>query len=338
MPGPFAAPGPAAPLSARPCPAPPPPLRDLDGVPFYVDRNATRHDPALLAADNAAARPLNDWLDAIQRPTERWVALRDPAQAECAIGLIEAWAAQRALLGSFNRQGGYRRKWTLAGAALAWLALRDAPAATPERQARIGAWMAEVAQEVRRHYDRPAPRGTGLSELRNNHMAWAGLAVGAAGVAAQDRALLRWGMQAGRTFLAGVTAEGAHPQELARGRMALHYHFFALQPSAALARLGAAAGEPFGAEELAALDRLARFSFAQAADPSRIAALAGAEQGMLDTPPRPWLSGGGGAGLEVWRGDPVILAALAAHRPFRARWLGGGVTLLWGGAPLASRP
>lgn len=327
--GPFGRPGPAQPLSLRPCPTPPPPLTTLMSEPFYTDGAFSVPDPARLAADTEASRPLRDWLDAIQRPTERWVALRDAAQADCALRQLDAWADGRALLGAFNRQGGYHRKWALAGAAIAYLALRDAPAATPERQARIGAWMAEVARPVAAFYDRPPPRNAGgASEVLNNHVAWAGLAVAAAGVAAGDRALLRRGMEFGETFLAQVTPDGAHPQELLRGRMALHYHLFALQAAAALARIGEAAGEPLSPAGRAALDRFARFTHAASLDPARIAALAGAEQARLSGD-RPWLADG--HGIEVWGGDAAIRPSLQPFRPYRARWLGGGVTLLWGG-------
>lgn len=326
---PFGRPGPAQPLSARPCTVPPPPVITLMSEPFYTDGAFSVPDPARLAADAEAARPLREWLDAIQRPTERWVALRDPDQAACALRQIEAWAEAGALLGAFNRQGGYHRKWALAGATIAYLALRDAPAATPERQARIGAWMAEVARPVAAFYDRPPPRNPrGASEVLNNHVAWAGLAVAAAGVAAGDRALLRRGVAFGETFLAQVTPEGAHPQELARGRLALHYHLFALQAAAALGRIGAAAGEPLSPEGQAALDRMARFTHAQALDPARIAELAGAPAARLSGQ-RPWLAEA--HGLEVWGRDAAIRASLQPFRPYRARWLGGGVTLLWGG-------
>jgi poly(beta-D-mannuronate) lyase len=324
-PTPFAAPGPAAALSARPCPAPPAPVHDLEGQAFYADPAFSIPDPARLTADQAASRPLRDWLRALQRPAERWVALRDPAEAACALALLDAWAQAGALRGRFNRQGAYHRKWTLAGAAIAFLALRGAPdpaGAAP----RIAAWLGALGAEVAPPYERPVTT-PGLTERRNNHVAWAGLAVGAAGVAAGDRALLRRGRALGAAFLAGVTAEGAHPQELARGRMALHYHLFALQAAAALARLLDAAGEPFAPEERAALDRLARFTFAATRDPQRIAALAGAPQGHL-TEDRPWLRDG--HGFEVLGGDAAIRTAILPFRPYRADWLGGNVTLLWG--------
>jgi poly(beta-D-mannuronate) lyase len=323
LPTPFGAPGPARPLSARPCPQPPPPVVSLQSQGFYTDARSSIPDPARVAADREASRPLAEWLNALQRPAERWVALRDPAEAACALALLDAWAEAGALLGSFNTQAAYHRKWTLAGAALSFVALRDAPAEAG-RQARIAAWLAEVARAVRPPYDRPPPDRMPNS-VENNHVAWAGLAVAAAGVAAGDRALLRAGMAYGRRFLAAVTPEGAHPQEVSRGRMALHYHLFALAPVAALSRLGAAAGEPFAPEEAAALDRIARFTLAQTRDPTRIAELAGAPQGHLTDPARPWLADG--HGFEILGIEP---AALAPFRPYRQRWLGGNVTLLWG--------
>ena len=329
--GPYGAPGPSAPLSARPCPAPPDPVRSLLSEPFYTDGRFSNPDPARLAADTEASRPLRDWLWAIQRPAERWVALRQDAEADCALRLLEAWAEAGALLGSFNRQGGYHRKWTLGGAALAFLAVRDAPSATPERKARIGVWLAQVARQVQPVYDRPGPRNPDpaqASELRNNHVVWAGMAVAAAGVAAGDPALLAWGMGKGAVFLDAVTAEGAHPQEILRGRMALHYHLFALRSAAALARLGEAGGQPFDAARADALARFARFTYAATQDTARIAALAGEPQGHL-TNPRPWLRDG--LGFEIIRPRVAPPEALAPFRPYRSGWLGGNVTLLWGG-------
>lgn len=326
--GPFGRSGLAQPLSARPCPAPPAPVITLMSDSFYTDPAFSLPDPARLAADSEAARPLREWLSATQRPTERWAALRDPAEAECALRQIEAWAEAGALLGAFNRQAGYHRKWSLAGSAIAYLALRDSPAATPERQARIGAWMGEVARPVAAFYDRPLPRQPrGATELLNNHLVWAGMAVAAAGVAAGDRALVRRGVAFGETFLAQVTPEGVHPQELARGRVALHYHLFALQAAAALGRIAEAAGEPLSPGGRAALDRFARFTHAQSLDPSRLAELTGETQAALSGN-RPFLAAA--QGLEVWGGDPVILATLAPFRPYRSSYLGGGVTLLWG--------
>lgn len=328
LPGPFGPPGPAAPLPAQPCPAPPPPVVSLNSEPFYTDARGSVPDPARLAADIEAGRPLGEFLAAVQRPTEAWVALRDPQAAACAIGLLDAWARGGALLGDFNRQGGYRRNWTLAGLALAYLALREAPGEAAAR-ARIEAWLVAAARPVMPVFDHPVPpHSTAINDRRNNLVVWAGLAVAAAGVAGGEPALLAWGVGKAGVFLDGVRPDGAHPQELARGRLALHYHLFALGPLAAVARLGEAAGAPLDPRRSEALARFAAFTLAATQDEAQIAALAGAPQAHLARP-RPWLAHG--HGFEILRPSPAEAARLAPFRPFRERWLGGNVTLLWGG-------
>lgn len=319
------------PLPERPCPPPLPALRDLEGVSYYTDPAHSQIDDARRAANERAQQPLAEWLALLGAQTEQWAEARPrrPEAAACALAHLDAWAADYALLGQFNAQGGYHRKWALAGAALSFLAIRQAPGLDEAAKARVADWLRRVAIAVRPHYDRPARPGA-VSDAANNHAYWAGLAVAAAGIAAGDRALLDWGVGRARYGLAQVSAEGALPLELARGKMALHYHLFALQPLAALARLGAANGAPLGAAEAAALRRLTLFTFRATQDPARIEALAGAAQEDPSLRGRPALAQG--QGLEIALGlvqAPEIEAAIAPLRPYRHAWLGGPVSLLW---------
>lgn len=335
VPGPFKAHVPIRAKSATECPSVPPAVRTLKSAGFYTDRNFNQVSPEQLAAEVKSGRPLGDWLDVLQKQMERWISMGDAHAANCALDFLETWARNRALLGEMSTQGTFRRKWALAGAALAYLALRDAPGATAERSARIGTWLAEVAHQVTTPYERsPSPdaarnfRGDTVNGLLNNHVVWAGLAVAAAAVASGDRPLMRWGRQRGIVFLAGVRDDGMHPQEAARGRLALHYHLFALQPAAALSRLLDAAGEPLPVDARLALDRLAHFTFSQIEDDTRLVQLTGSKQEhVLKADTRSWLAEA--AGLEIWGRDAAISLKLAPFRPFRQRWLGGNVTLLW---------
>jgi len=125
------------------------------------------------------------------------------------------------------------------------------------------------------------------------------------------------------------------PRELARKRKALHYQLFSLPPLAALARIAEVNGLGLSANEQAALDRLARFTFEATQDPARIAMLAGEAQDDPFLKGRPALVQG--AGLELWLltkpGGPAseleIDAALKAFRPYRMSWLGGDISALW---------
>src|SRR5262249_5331313 len=179
-------------------------------------------------------------------------------------------------------------------------------------------------------YDRD-PRPGQMSIAANNHAYWAGVAVGAAAIAVNDRELFAWGIERLRIGLRQVTAEGALPLEIARGRLALHYHLFALEPLAVLDIMARANGVELPHSDDAALHRLSAVAGRALSDPREIAQLARAEQ------QDDWLKGRSpltsARGVEIWLGrhpDPEMDAKIAPYRPFRQRWLGGDVSLLYG--------
>ena len=324
-----------APLSgaAVACRPLPEPVISLNSQPYYTDGAFSVIDPEKLAREQAAAKPLNQLLNLVQQAANDHRRGK-PGAAACALAALDSWARAGALLGAFTLQGSYQRKWTLGGAALAYLSIRDAPNLPPETIARVNAWIGKVGRAVRPYYDKRAIAN------QNNHDYWAGLTVAAAGLVADDRAMVEWGVSRLRQAMTVVTAEGGLPRELARKRMALHYHLFSLPPLAALARIAEANGMALNASEQAALDRLARFTFEATQDPARIAMLAGEPQDDPFLKGRPALVQG--AGLELWlltkpanqgvsrpASEPALDAALKAFRPYRMSWLGGDIQALW---------
>ena len=67
-----------------------------------------------------------------------------------------------------NRQGEYEREWTLAGLALAYLRVRDAPGLDRRARADVEAWLTKLAQLVRPNYEHP-----GRMSAANNHARYA---------------------------------------------------------------------------------------------------------------------------------------------------------------------
>jgi poly(beta-D-mannuronate) lyase len=302
----------------------------IAGQRFFTDSSGSQLDPVLAAADADAARPLAQWLAAIQQPTAAWLRGGPTETALCAVRHLESWARSDALLGSFNSQGAFHRLTTLGGAGLAYLALRQGMLLSSERDLVVSAWLRRVALAVMPPFDRAPPRGVMPHGTLNNHAYYAGIAVCAAGIAAGDRPLFDWGIERLRIGLRQVTEHGVLPHELARGRLALHYHLYALAPLAVLLRMATSNGVALSESELSAYQRLSRFTWASLENPSRIAAMAGTAQETVRPGTAPTRRDA--IGFEIALGlyaDPSIDAALAGYRPFHHRWFGGDVSLLW---------
>ncbi|SFC07529.1 alginate lyase family protein [Massilia yuzhufengensis] len=248
--------------SALACEAPPPPVRDIDANRYYTDARSSIIDPVLKARNEAAVKPVNDYLEVVARAADAWQRKQDPAEARCALGWLQAWADQGALLGKMTtNQSYYTRKWTLGGLALSYARVRAA-AAPAQRQA-IEAWFRSLADATIAHSD--AHKG-----VRNNHYYWEGLAVTAVGAVTGDARYLAWGRKVFDDAMLQVQPDGALPLEMARAAKALHYHLYAAAPLVMMASILDV--------QHPALERLLRFSADGIQDPAVFERMAGVAQ------------------------------------------------------------
>ncbi len=309
-------------------------MRDIDANTFYSDSNHSIVDAERYRRNQEITRPLTELTRKLGDFGDAWMGSlpADPAPARCALDWLDTWAVADAMLGSLTSQGAYERKWTLAGTALAYLRLREAPGLDPARKARVEAWFVRLARAMIPYYERPP--GSGISDKINNHLYWAALAAASAGIAANDRALFDWGVQRYRFAVRQIAADGTLPLELARKSKAHSYHVFSAMPLVMLAELGAANGLDLHAEADGALARLVHRTVGGFSDPSHFAQTAGAAQEIerMDGWRTSW--------MEIWyarTGDTAMLSWLAPHRPARNRWLGGDATLAFGVKDLPPR-
>ena len=301
-----------------------PPIRDLSGVSYYLDASRSIADPTRKKQNEAAFAPLRAYVARVIDLADGWMESKpaDPTYAIRAVDALATWARLGALLGNVNQQGSYERVWTLAGLALAYLKVRDAPRVDPAALAAVDAWLVKVAVAVEPRDARP-----GRMSDANNHADWAALAVAAAGAAAHDRALFGWGLARARIGIAQIRPDGFMPLELGRGAMALHYHLFALAPLVMMAELCEANGVDLYAEEDGAIGRLANRVIDGLRDPAPFAAAAGVPQQVR--PPR----GPDLAWAEPYHArfhDRRLTPLLAAARPLRDDRLGGDLTAAFG--------
>lgn len=244
------------------CEAPPPAVVDIDANSYYSDSHHSIVDPVRKARNEAAVKPVNDYLDHVAHAAVAWQQKHDDVDARCALGWLANWADHKAMLGTMTtEQSYYTRKWTLGGLALSYARVKAA--ATADERRRIDAWLLALADATIRHSD--AHKG-----VRNNHYYWEGLAVTATGAVTSDARCLAWGRKAFDDAMAAIRQDGVLPYELERAGRALHYHLYAAAPLVMMASI-------FDVQS-PALDRLIAFSMGGVADPSALAKMTGVRQ------------------------------------------------------------
>ncbi len=191
---------------------------------------------------------------------------RNIGAADCARSALATWAQANALSQVDGTAGRFKQSTLLAGLALTFLQIRNAPTAASGQadNHKIEGWLLGLAQDLRRYRD-SAPLG---GPARNNQLYWAGLAIGATGAATGDADSFDFGMNALEDGVKSITADGYLPEELKRGQQALHYHVYSLQPLMLLAELAQRNGRPAYDQNDRALHRLVRTVLAGAKDPS----------------------------------------------------------------------
>jgi len=233
----------AAPYTCSPVAAMP---HDIVAFDYYSDPKHSVIDPTRYAAYQAASRQFGDVEEAVERAADNFQSTGSREAAACAAQILLAQAQAKSMTGSMSsNQAYYVQNWALGALAVAWLKVRPAGdvalGLTPAQSAAIGAWMKTVAGQVEDYFEGLHQKGA--TSGRNNHFYWAGFAVMAAGIAADDRDLYHWGSG---TYTFGVDliqSDGTLDLEMARGQRALHYHLFAIAPLVTMAELAQANGD-----------------------------------------------------------------------------------------------
>ena len=308
-------------------------IRDVDGVSFYVDENKSVADPKLKQQNVEALAPLREFVRGVVLHADAWASSQPefPQYAERVRDALCSWAIGKALLGKVNRQGAYEREWSLGSLALAYLKVRDAEVISPEQRNLVQGWLRELAETVIPNNER-----AGLRSSSNNHAYWTGMAVAAAGIASDSRALFDWGIARSRLAIEQVRPDGVLPLELDRRALALHYHVFAAAPLVMLAEMGAANGMDLYHEKDSALMRLIDRVIQGLSDPATFAELAGVPQEIAVPPAKTDL-----AWAEPYFarfGDRRLSGWLAQARPLFDVRLGGDMTATFARFPTLALP
>ena len=320
----------AAPLAAEEpdCPPGTDPVVTLGFGSRYADDSANRSDfdEDSDRAVTAALKPIDDFINDLARLTDR---LHDPETeaevtqeaAECVIALIQPWAEADALSDLKTQGANLSAPSRAGGIAFAYGA---AIAARPELASdEIEDWLAARARQAMTFFDTQAPPRASQNNLR----AWAGLAVTRIGLILDDPVLIDWG--AGSAELVACTAapDGSLPNEMWRGRLALHYQLHAVAPLVTTAAL--LPDRDLFAICDAAIPRIVRFTLVGLDDPTPVEKITGKAQSVGGAKkPRDFELAWVPAFLR-FNPDPELAARIEGIEKLGNSKLGGDQRLLW---------
>lgn len=303
------------------CPRPPRAVVDHNDVVFYTDAANSVISEELWRRRMALNRPIRDFTSVVTRNADAYLVSSAQAEwrAACAASWLEAWATDRALLGEVTTWARYDTLWFgQIPLSVAYLKIRHSPSVSAEARQSIAQWLASVARAAIAEQNAPL-----FKDRLTNVRAWTAAAAAVAAVAANDRELLDYAVSNARAILETVTADGALPSELARGRRAFHYHVWALEPLALVALVAEANGVGLTQVNNGALGRVVAFILAASRDRDVIARLANAEQDPGITQwPRDWELGG----VEIMQSlspNRDVEGILARLRPVQSPFTGG---------------
>lgn len=327
---------PAAPAFAADEPAPhdcaaaPAPVHALDYGSRYrddspdrdvLDRDADAEVDAALAPVDGFLRDLADLANTIYAPdTDR------ASVAACVVDQLGRWAEAGALAELDSTAARLTAGSRLAGFAL--ILRQVAPHAEDEASVRlVSDWLARRVRGQMRFWEQGAPDGARRGNLR----AWAALAAAATAELTGDEVMRSWATWSTAYVLCTANPDGSLPQEMTRGRHALHYQMHAVTPLAVSAVLLDARDIPIGEACDHALARVVRFTVSDLTDGRLTRARTGEVQTYFDGTRQ--LEGFNIAWLEAYLTldpDPGLEALAAAWRPLSHSKLGGDQTAIWG--------
>jgi len=319
-------------MAAADCAPAPPPVTSLDFASRYDAADATRTAIDENALDDAedAIRPVDDFLRDL---TEAANKVFDPDRnatgiADCVLAQMAVWARAGALsdLGSDTAQLTIGAR--LAGFGL--VAMQVLPFARNDDDARaVADWLTGAARAQAVWWEDAAPPGARQGNLR----AWAALAAASTSAITGDPGLRSWAAWSISRVLCSAAPDGSLPQEMRRGRLALHYQLHAIAPLVVGTLLLDRQGITLTATCDRALERVVAFAVDDLDDGGATAAITGEVQSLFDGSDTledfnlAWIEAY--LRLDGMAGQDHLDRMARDRRPLGYSKLGGNQTLIW---------
>lgn len=321
----------AAPTAAKAeanCDKPAKPVVSLKFGSRYKDGDPSRSDVDKVsnAQVNKALAPVEKFIRTLAKSANKAVAMGgDVDYADCVVISLAHWAKADALseMKSFtaNLSVGSR----LAAFGMVYSQVRGYSQREDDK-ALIEAWLLRRAKEQMLFWEEDATYGSKRGNLR----AWATLGVNLAAMLAEDEVALRWSAWSATFLQCQALADGSLPQEMKRGKYALHYQLHAIAPMVTTTLLLETQGHSINGVCDNALRRIVNFALSDLATGEKSQAYSGKVQSYFDGTEElrafelAWIE----AYLKLYD-DPAVDKFAEGLRPFSHSKLGGNQELVW---------
>ncbi len=297
---------------------------DLTTEGFYGDSKGSVIDPVKMKAYAESSGPYKNLGNVTVAAADAFRTTGSKEAAECVRLLLNTSAKDRVFTGKMSStQAYFVQGWVIGALAVSYLKVRGSGLIPADESAKITVWMQDVAKQTLDFYE-GRTSFTGAWQ-KNNHLYWAGVEIGAIGIAANDRKMLDWAVVAYRNGLTQIALDGTMPEEMRRGQRALHYHLYAASPLVYLAEFGEDNGIDLYAEKDHALQRLVKLSTNGLLDNSYFEQKAGVKQNAPNGPPT--AEEIGWASFYVKRFPDSTISGLIAKAPSLSYMYLGGLPL-----------
>jgi len=251
---------------------------------FYADNDPTHSiiDPVKQKAYEESSRPVKHEGDVVVDAADAFRATGSEAAAQCVVQHVLTDVKDKALTGRMSSSQAYFvQGWVVGAEAIAYLKVRGAVHVSPQDQALMAKWFEAIGSQIRKFYeDRERESG----DSSQNHFYWAAVQLAATGIVTNNGEDFDWAMHRAEHGIAAIHPDGTLPEEMRRGKRALHYHLYAASPLVMLAELGMPNGVDLYSASDGALKKLILVSTAGLVDASLFEKRTGIPQERPDPP------------------------------------------------------
>ncbi|MFT4960853.1 MAG: poly(beta-D-mannuronate) lyase [Paracoccaceae bacterium] len=314
------------------CAQAPEPVSSLNYGSRYKQSDApgTTLDPAADSAATETLKPVDDFLRSLTKLANQTFD-KDNNQIEvanCVLSQIAVWATANALEDLQTKTARLTIGSRISGFGL--VTLQALPYATNETDlASISDWLGRLMASQMVFWEEDAPDGAKRGNLR----AWAALAGAAVSTVVDDPVMLGWSAWSTQYVICTARPDGSLPQEMLRGKHALHYQLHAISPLVVAAALFERQGISVRAACDEVLDKIVGFALDDLQSGGRTAAITGEVQSYFDGSEElkpfslAWIEAYLTLGQVPERDHLEAMAE--QYRPLNSSKLGGNQTLIW---------